>query len=120
MNKTPPPPDQLYDNVPDYILGKLLYYDQDSDDNCRYVVYDGARKVRCATRKDAIAYIQSTVLKNDSEAQRLTLSARAHIQKALEELDKAATRTGANSLVLARLSVKLRPYIVELDNLTLT
>lgn len=96
-----------------------MYYDDRSDDNCRWVVYDGARKVRCATRKDALKYIQSTVLCNDSEAQRLVLSARVYINRALQQLDKAATMTAGNSLVLARLSVRLRPFVVDLDNLTL-
>lgn len=114
----PPPADVC--TVPDYILGKLMYYDDHSDDNCRWVVYDGARKVRCATRKDALKYIQSTVLCNDSEAQRLVLSARVYINRALQQLDKAATMTAGNSLVLARLSARLRPFVVDLDNLTLS
>lgn len=61
-----------------------------------------------------------TVLHQDNEAQRLTISARAYIQKALEQLDKAATKTSTNSLLLERLSVKLRPFVVDLDNLIMT
>lgn len=113
----PPPADVC--SVPDYILGKLMYYDDQTDDNCRWVVYDGAQKVRCATRRDAIRYIQSTVLCNDSEAQRLVVSARVYINRALQQLDKAATLTASNSLVLARLSARLRPFVVDLDNLIL-
>lgn len=120
MDNNAPPPAPWYDDIPDYVLGKLLYYDQDSDNACRWIVYDGAQKIRCATRKDAIRYIQMTVLHQDNEAQRLTISARAYIQKALEQLDKAATKTSTNSLLLERLSVKLRPFVVDLDNLILT
>lgn len=119
MTDTISPPPRNACPIPDYILGKLLYFDGDSDDNCRWVVYDGDRKVRCATRKDAIAYIQERVLGKDEEAERLVLDARAHIQRALKLLDKAAATTARDSLLLARLSAKLRPFIVDMDNITL-
>lgn len=119
INDINPPPADVC-TVPDYILGKLMYYDDLSDDNCRWVVYEGDRKVRCATLRDALKYIQSTVLCNDSEALRLVLSVRVYINRALQQLDKAATMTAGNCLVLARLSARLRPFVEDLDNLILS
>lgn len=117
-NDNPPPPRDVC-TIPDYVLGKLLFYDELTDNNCRWVVYDGAQKVRCATRRDALDYIQRRVTESSGEVQRLALSARVHIQKALEELDRAAMKATEDSLVLARLSARLRPFVVELDNITL-
>ena len=42
------------------------------------------------------------------------------LKPALEQLDKAATKTSTNSLLLERLSVKLRPFVVDLDKLIMT
>lgn len=116
-NNYPPPANVC--PIPDYILGKLMYYDEGSNDNCKWVVYDGYAKVRCPSRAEAIAYIQEQVLGRDGEAERLIIDARAHIQSALQKLDRAATRTATNSLLLARLSARLRPFVVDLDNITL-
>lgn len=116
-NDYPPPANVC--PIPDYILGKLMYYDEGSNDNCKWVVYDGNAKVRCPSRAEAIAYIQEQVLGRDGEAERLIIDARAHIQSALQKLDRAATRTATNSLLLARLSARLRPFVVDLDNITL-
>ena len=128
MNKetTPPPPQDVCtqyspDNLTDYYFGMLLYYDFDSDDNCKWVVYDGQSKVRCPTRKDALNYICKQALSEPDEGARLLLSARMRINDAILELDKAATyQAGASRLLLERLAVRLRPVLVELDNVLTT
>ena len=120
MDNLPPPPphDSMYNNdIPDYYLGCLLYYDEFGDDNCRWVVYDGANKVRCPSRTAAIDYITNTRLNRDEQITRLIVNARLHLNRAIELL-KTASRDqgGAEGLVFERISARLRPYLTELDN----
>lgn len=116
MDKSTPPPIVCTD-IPDYYLGKLLYYDDDSDDNCRWVVYDGQNKIRCPTRSAAIDYISQTSLSTNDETRRQLLSARLHLNRAMSALDKAADLSaGVEKLQYARLAVRLRPTLVDIDN----
>ncbi len=74
--------------------------------------------MRCPTRRDAIDYITTMKLDTDEEVQRRMLSARLHVNHAHEELKRAArSATGPQALLLEHLSVRLRPFIVELDNI---
>lgn len=115
---TPPPQLYVHEDLPSYYYGKLLYYDEDGKDNCRWVVYDGHSKVRCPTRSSALDYIISTKAEQPTIVQRRLLQARMDINNAYEALRKAAdSSAGAEQLLLDRLSVKLRPLLVELDNL---
>lgn len=100
----------------------LLYYDLDGEDNCRWVVYNGETKVRCPTRRDALDYIMTAARNTDQKSAQLVLDARLRLATAINSLDKAATyETGAQRLLLERLAVRLKPVLVELDNiLTLT
>lgn len=123
IESTPPPANvctgipEIYSGVPDYYLGFLIYYDDFDDDNCRWVVYDGANKVRCPTRRDAIDYIVSRKRISADDILKLMTSARISINRAMQELEKAATYTsGTQRLLLERLAVKLRPFLVDLDN----
>lgn len=107
----------MYNGIPDYYLGCLLYYDDTSDDNCKWVVYDGHSKIRCYTRKDAIDYITESKLNVDDDIRRRLVSARLHINNAHRQLQQAADlAVGAQKLVYDRLSVKLKPLLVEIDN----
>lgn len=117
--KSPPPQNVCtLQDIPDYYYGMLLYYDLDGDDNCRWVVYNGVTKVRCPTRKDALDYITSTAKHTDEKSAQLVLDARLRLDKAIYCLDKAATfETGAKRLLLERLAVRLKPVLVELDNI---
>ena len=110
----------MYSDLPDYYLGKLLYFDDCTDDNCRWVVYDGHSKVRCATRRDAIDYIQSHSLVDHTETMRRMIYARTLLARAMMMIDAAADReTAATQLLLRRLAVTIRPIIIEIDNITL-
>lgn len=118
MDNLPPPHDSMYNNdIPDYYLGCLLYYDEFGDDNCRWVVYDGANKVRCPSRTAAIDYITNTRLNRDEQITRLIVNARLHLNRAIELLRTASRdQGGAEGLVFERISARLRPYLTELDN----
>lgn len=117
MATTPPPTKFHPDDLPDYYLGKLLYFDADGDDNCRYVVYDGLTKVRCPTRSAALHYIETTQLGTDDERSRLLLDARLHLAAAMDRLDRAARRSQPPlRQLLDLLAVKVKPLLVEIDN----
>lgn len=104
--------------IPDYYLGCLVYYDEFGLDNCRWVVYDGHAKVRCPTRKDAVDYIATHRLKRDEQITRLLLSARLLCNRACDELQQAArSSSGTEQLLYDRLAVRLKPIIVDLDNI---
>lgn len=121
MDNLPPPPANVSTDLPDYYLGCLLYYDADGEDNCRWVVYDGANRIRCYTRREAMDYISTHRLDNDELTMRYLVDARISVQHACEALQRAANNmhAGTDKLRLEKLSVNLRPIIVDLDNLLL-
>lgn len=81
------------------------------------MVYDGANKVRCPSYFDAIDYITTRRTLTADDIIKYMTSARMSIHRAMADLDKAATYcTGPQRLLLERLAVKLRPFIVDLDN----
>lgn len=115
MNNYPPP--TKLDELPDYYLGRLIVFEPDAADSCKWVVYDGYSKVRCFTRTAAVDYINSTVMSTSDEQIIYLSRADYFLQKAIESLDGAARfATGADKLLLERLAVKLRPYLVDIHN----
>lgn len=105
------------DELPDYYLGRLIVYEPLTDDRCRWVVYDGNSKVRCYTRTEAVDYINEIVMNASADETKRLLRSRYFLLKTMSEIDAAARfATGANKLLLERLSVRLRPYLVEIDN----
>lgn len=130
MDNITPPPSNLSDcsiepldsrtgDIPDYYRGSIIYYDDSSDDNCRWIVYNGHHKVRCPTKRDAYNYINETTMKTNDTTIRLIQQARGHIINAIRLLDKAASyESGAQRLTLEKLSVSWRPLLVEIDRIT--
>lgn len=107
--------------LPDYYLGCLIYYDGDGDDNCRWVVYDGRNYVRCATRRDATDYINKLTDRSEGETRRQLISARIDVNSAIEKMEAAAVMSEpARRLLLQRHAVRLRPVLVDLDNIIMT
>ena len=49
-------------DLPDYYMGRLSIHDEDSDDNMRWIGYDGLTKVRCVSPTAAKKYIQEQAL----------------------------------------------------------
>lgn len=119
MEPTPPPVHTK--PLPDYYLGMLLYYDDESDDNCRWVVYDGHSRTRCVSRKSAIDLISATVLgQAEAKTRSFLLDARMSFAHAMHQLDNAALHSeGLQRLRLSRTAVKIRPVLVEIDNILL-
>mgnify|MGYP007069922557 CR=1 FL=1 len=117
MINLPPP----HDDLPDYYLGCLLYYDNDGKDNCRWIVYDGHNFVRCPTRRDAMDYINTTTSRVNGQARQKLISARVCVNAAITRLETAALLSEpVRRLLLQRLAVQLRPVLVDLDNIILT
>lgn len=115
MDPTPPP--TKIDELPDYYLGRLIAYEPNSNDRCKWVVYDGVSKVRCYTRRSAVDYINSIIMETTNEQSMYLGRARYFIIKTIESLDAASRYAiGADKLLLERLAVKLRPYLVDIDN----
>lgn len=121
MKTTTPPPDLQPNDLPDYYLGFLIFYDEFSEDQCKWVVYDGNTRVRCPTRKDAINYISERKAENMTTA--ITpriIDARISLNRAISQLDAAACAAGGlEKLQLERLAVRLKPVLVEIDNIVI-
>lgn len=118
MDNYPPPTNVCTDGLPEYYLGCLLYYDGDTKDNCRWVVYDGHSRIRCVTRDAAVDFIAKNYREDNSKSYTLLVAARMHLQAAYKDLLKAsAEATGPKKLCIEQTSARIRPYIVALDNL---
>lgn len=118
----PPPPRTHKDpyGLPDYYLGMLIDYDAMSSDNCKWVVYDGNKKVRCPTRKDACNYIASRAHDFNDESLATLIYTRILLNKVIMLLDEVANVSEPlNRLRLQKTAVNLRPTLVELDNIIL-
>lgn len=120
MDNYPPPANVCTDGLSEYYLGCLLYYDDESEDNCRWVIYDGHSRIRCVTRDAAVEFIARNYREDSTRAYTLLVAARMHLHAAHKDLVKAAAEaTGPKKLCIEQTSARLRPYIVLLDNLIL-
>lgn len=121
MKATTPPPDLQPNELPDYYMGFLIFYDEFSDDKCKWVLYDGSARVRCPTRKDAMNYITERKVENSATAiTSRIIDARISLNRAIRQLDAAACVVGGlEKLQLERLAVKLKPVLVEIDNIVI-
>lgn len=120
-DKSLPPPHETFSNVPDYYLGCLLYYDTDGEDSCKYVVYDGTSRVRCPTRSSAMDYIRDRHERlSGQDLSARIIDARISLNRAIQQLDQAANETeGLEQLIFRRLAVRLKPVLVDIDNITI-
>ena len=111
---------QLY-NLPDYYLGFLIFFDEFSEDACKWVVYDGTSRVRCPTRMSAVDYITECCNQRSGHCfKSRIIDARISLNHAIEQLDAAANELGGfEKFHLQRLAVRLKPVLVDIDNITL-
>lgn len=121
-NDTTPPLHELQpDSLPDYYLGFLIIFDKFSEDACKWVVYDGSSRVRCPTRTSAIDYITERYkLRSGLCFKSRIIDARISLNHAIKQLDAAANELdGVEKFHLQRLAVRLKPVLVDIDNITL-
>ena len=84
-------------------------------------MYDGRNYVRCATRRDATDYINKLTDKSEGETRRQLISARIDVNSAIEKMEAAAVMSEpARRLLLQRHAVRLRPVLVDLDNIIMS
>lgn len=102
------------DGLPDYYLGRLIVFEEMSEDNCRWVVYDGHNRVRCPSRASAVDYISSIVKETDDRTRLLISRASYFAAKARETLEAAA-----NSCSDPTAALLLRQRAVEATRLRL-
>lgn len=109
------------DQLPDYYLGFLIMFDEFSEDACKWVVYDGTSRVRCPTRTSAIEYITERYKQRSGLCfKSRIIDARISLNHAIEQLDAAANELGGvEKFHLQRLAVRLKPVLVDIDNITL-
>ena len=121
MKATPPPPPPPPNELPDYYMGFPIFYDEFSGGKCKSGGYDGSARVRCPTRKDAMNYISERKVENTAPAiTSRIIDARISLNRAISQLDAAACVVGGlEKLQLERLAVKLKPVLVEIDNIVI-
>lgn len=107
--------------LPDYYLGFLIFYDELNQDSCKWVVYDGTSRVRCPTRASAVDYITDRYnARRGASIQTQIIDARISLNHAISQLDAAANASGGvEKLHLQRLAVRLKPVLVDIDNIIL-
>lgn len=112
-DSTPPPRDN---SLPDYIAGKLVYKDVNSDDNMRYVVYDGRTRIRFMTWHQAVSWCVHQAYDYDNE---FVYNATTVYHKLLttgNHLEKLAGQSRPeDKILLEQLSVNVRKIADYLD-----
>lgn len=96
-------------------------FDEFSEDACKWVVYDGSSRVRCPTRASAVDYITDRYnARRGAGIQSQLIDARISLNHAITQLDAAANELGGvERFHLQRLAVRLKPVLVDIDNITL-
>lgn len=79
--------------IPDYFAGRLIYFDDLSDETMRWVVYDGRQKIRFTSRAAAERWCAAESMKLHSEVLDKLMIALLYLDKAKCALDSAATFT---------------------------
>lgn len=106
------------DELPEYFLGRLIYFDDLSGDQMKWVVYDGRQKVRCVSRKSAEEYCRQMVAKVHPAVNEKLWRIIEHIDTAWQELDKAAQFYPVDArLELERKSLELRMIGQRVDTI---
>ena len=115
MNKSTPPREVL-NELPDYYLGHLIFYDNGDDDAMRWVVYDGRTKVRCISKAAAEKYISEKVADISETEIYETMIAHHHLKRAWKALNKAANDSKVeDKLWLELKSVEVRRIAAQID-----
>lgn len=115
MNKSTPPREVL-NELPDYYLGHLIFYDDGEDDAMRWVVYDGRTKVRCISKAAAEKYISEKVATISDVELNHTMIAHHHLTRAWKALDKEANDSEVEDKIwLELVSVEIRKIADKID-----
>lgn len=116
--KNYPPPSAILDELPDYFLGCLIYYDNDPNNNMKWVCYDGRDRYRCITRSAAESCAK-TLKSRNSDLQIGHLQVAYHfLFRAWHILDKAAVESDVSTrLFLEMKAVEVRKIAMAIIGL---
>lgn len=78
------------DDLPDYAFGRLIYRDDVSDDNMRWIVYDGRQYVRCISKKAAYKFAAEQANAVGTEAIHFLMVGYHHLTRGYNAIDRAA------------------------------
>lgn len=110
------PPDKVLNELPDYFLGRLIYFEDTPNENMKWVVYDGRTKVRCISRTAAENCIRQQVATTSKEQISHLMVGHHFLQRAWKAIDRAAQESDINDrLWLERKSVEVRAMGAALD-----
>ncbi len=112
------------DDLPDYAFGRLIYRDDVSDDNMRWIVYDGRQYVRCISKKAAYQFAAEQANAVGSEAIHFLMVGHHHLTRGYNAIDRGAAmmpvelkiECEAIALAVRRLADKIDSIIAQ--NLT--
>lgn len=112
------PPSEVLNELPDYYLGCLIYYDVTEDDNMRWIVYDGRQKVRCISRQVAEAYARKMAAITAPEEVGMLMQSHHFLKRAYKSLDKAAEHANVEDrLVLQYKALEVRKVADLIDTM---
>lgn len=103
-NYPPPPSTQDLKFIPDYYLGCLIFYDEFTDDNMRWVCYDGRQRYRCVSRAAAMQMAAELSKLVTTEGIGHLMLSHHFLTRAWQAMDKAA----AESDIETRLWLELK------------
>ena len=102
--------------LPDYYMGRLIIHDEDSDDNMRWIVYDGLTQVRCVSRTAAMMYIQEHALKVNDDALHYHYIEHDRLRRSYMHRDEiAAMFPAVDRPTIEAIAVNLRKIADSLD-----
>lgn len=108
-----------YDSLPEYYLGRLILYEALSNNGCKWVVYDGHKKVRCPSRESALRYCEENSVNIPYQLQESLTAAYARILSGINRIEGATARYGGQHTAdLNRIALRLRLLADQLDNIT--
>lgn len=112
------PPREVLNELPDYFLGCLIYYDYDEGDSMRWICYDGRTKYRCATRSAAETCArQISRVSTNAQVGHLML-ANHFLTRAWKAMDKAAAESDIDTRLWLELkAVETRKLSDAVDTL---
>lgn len=103
-------------DLPDYYMGRLIIHDEDSDDNMRWIVYDGLTQVRCVSRTAAQKYIQENALRVNDDALHYLYIEHDRLRRSYMHLDQIASMLpAADRPTIEAIAVNLRKIADSLD-----
>lgn len=118
MTSKSTPPREVLNELPDYFLGCLIYYDQKEGNSMRWICYDGRTKYRCASRSAAESCARNiSGNATDIEVGHL-LTVHHFLTRAWRAMDKAAAESDVETRLWLELkAVETRKLADALDTL---